>query len=169
MLQRLRSNWRKFMTSTELRRTYRVTEARNFMGQWKHFVRGKKVKMTKSWAYCPQSQGKVERSHRKLRKKTNYDLVKQGRKGVNWVKNSLEYSKCLNNDKREELGWRSAFEVYYETKSNELVKCGVPANREKEFNVQKSYPAIGKCYICNSKTCWRRKRKGKKRLQESLW
>ena len=103
--------------------------------------------MTKSRAYCPQSQGKVERAHRTLRKKINYDLVKQGRKGVNWVRNLLEYSKCLNNDKREELGWRSAFEVYFERKSNELVKCGVPVNREKEFNVQKSYPAIGKFYI----------------------
>ena len=67
-------------------------------------MRGKKVKMTKSRAYCPQSQGKVERAHRTLRKKINYDLVKRGRKGVNWVRNLLEYSKCLNNDKREELG-----------------------------------------------------------------
>ena len=32
---------------------------------------------------------------------------------------------------------RSAFEVYYGRKPNELVKCGVPVNREKEFNVQK--------------------------------
>ena len=63
--------------------------------------------------------------------------MKQGRKGVNWVKNLLEYSKYLNNDKREELGWRSVFEVYYERKSNELVKCSVPVNREKEFNMQK--------------------------------
>ena len=63
--------------------------------------------------------------------------MKQGRKGVNWVKNLFEYSKCLNNDKCEELGWRSAFEVYYGRKSNELVKCGVPVNREQEFNVKK--------------------------------
>ena len=48
----------------------------------------------------------------------------------------LEYSKYLNNDKTEELGRRSAFEVYYGRKSNELVKCGVPVNREKKFNVQ---------------------------------
>ena len=49
----------------------------------------------------------------------------------------MEYSKCLNNDKREELGWRSALEVYYGRNSNELVKCGVPVNGEKESNVQK--------------------------------
>ena len=88
----------------------------------KTFCERKKIKMTKSRACHPQPQGKVERSHRTLRKKINYDLVKQGRKGVNWVKNLLEYSKCLNNDKGEELGWRSAFEVYYGRKSNELVK-----------------------------------------------
>ena len=29
------------------------------------------------------------------------------------------------------------FEVCYGRKSNELVKCGVPVNRDKEFNVQK--------------------------------
>ena len=88
----------------------------------KTFCERKKIKMTKSWAYHLQSQGKVERCHRTLRKKINYDLVKQGRKGVNWVKNLLEYSKCLNNDKREELGWRFAFEVYYGRKSKEMVK-----------------------------------------------
>lgn len=36
------------------------------------------------------------------------------------------YAKCLNNDNREKLCWRSAFEVYYGRKSNELVKFGVP-------------------------------------------
>ena len=90
--------------------------------------------MTKSRAYQPQSQDKFERSRRTLRKNIG---PKQARKSVNWVKNLLEYSKCLNNDKREELGWRSAFEVYYGRNSNELVKSGVPVYREKEFKVQK--------------------------------
>ena len=108
--------------------------------------------MTKSRAYHPQSQGKVERSHRTLRKKINYDLVKQGGKGVGWVKNLLEHSKCLNNDKREEFGWRSAFEVYYGRKSNELVKCGVPVNREKEFSVQKVIqPSQDLIYECQKR------------------
>ena len=63
--------------------------------------------------------------------------MKQSRKGDNSVKNLLEYSKCLNNDKRKELSWRSVFEVYYGRKPNELVKCGVSVHREKEFNLQK--------------------------------
>ena len=70
--------------------------------------------------------------------------MKQGRKGINWVKNLLQYSKCLNNDKREELGWRSAFEVYYGRKSNELVKCRVPVKREKEFNEEEEFIRYGK-------------------------
>ena len=31
--------------------------------------------------------------------------------------------KCLNNEKREELGWKSPFEVNFGRKHNELVKC----------------------------------------------
>lgn len=52
--------------------------------------------------------------------------MRRGKKGINWVKNLSEYAKCLNNEKREELGWRSPFEVYYGRKSNELLKCGIP-------------------------------------------
>ena len=62
---------------------------KEFYGAVKTFCERKKIKMTKSRAYHPQSQGKVERSHRTLRKKINYDLVKHCRKGVNWVKNLL--------------------------------------------------------------------------------
>ena len=34
-----------------------------------------------------QLQGKVERSHRSLRTKIEYDCLKMGRKGINWVEN----------------------------------------------------------------------------------
>ena len=37
--------------------------------------------------------------------------------------------KCLNNKKREELGWHSAFEIYFWKKSNELVRYGLAKNR----------------------------------------
>ena len=50
---------------------------KEFYGAMKTFCERKKIKMTKSRAYHPQSQGKVERSHRTLRKKINYDLVKK--------------------------------------------------------------------------------------------
>ena len=53
---------------------------KEFYGAVKTFCKRKMIKMTKSRAYLPQSLGKVKRSHRRLRKKINYDLVKQGRK-----------------------------------------------------------------------------------------
>ena len=41
---------------------------------------------------------KLKLSHRPLRKKINYDLLKQQRKDVNWVDNLSEYAKCPSND-----------------------------------------------------------------------
>ena len=42
------------------------------------------VKIIRSSPYHPQSQGKVERSHRTLRKKIMYDLGHMSKVGVNW-------------------------------------------------------------------------------------
>jgi len=50
---------------------------KEFYGNTKKYCERKKIKMIKSKAYHPQSQGKVERSHRELRKKINYDLVER--------------------------------------------------------------------------------------------
>ena len=33
--------------------------------------------------------------------------------------------KALNNEKREELAWKSPLEIYFGRKSNELLKCGL--------------------------------------------
>ena len=132
------------------------------MGQWNISER-KKIKMTNSRAYHPQSWGTFKRSHRALRKKINYDLVKQSRKGVNSVKNLLEYSKCLNNDKREELSWRSVFEVYYGRKPNELVKFGVSVNREKEFNLQKVIQALENLTYERQKLADEKRKKAKRK------
>ena len=57
--------------------------------------------------YNPKVQGKVERSHRVLRQKIHYDMLRHKKTGINWVKHLPEYMKCLNNEKREELGWKS--------------------------------------------------------------
>ena len=72
----------------------------------------------------PQAQGKVERSHHSLRQKIYYDLIQQKKIGVSWVKSLPEYMKCLNNEKKEELGWKSSFEIYYGRKSNKLLNDG---------------------------------------------
>ena len=50
--------------------------------------------------------------------------VQQKKTGVNWVKNLLSYFNCLNLEKREELGWKSPFEIYFGRKANELLNKG---------------------------------------------
>ena len=86
--------------------------------------------MIKSWPYNPNAQGKVERSHRVLRKKIYYDMSKMKKNGVNWVKNSPMYMKCLNNDKREEIGWENSFQVYYGRENNEILRPSLLSNEE---------------------------------------
>ena len=60
----------------------------------------------------------------------------QKKNGVNWVKNLEKYAKCLNNEKREALGWRSAFEVYFGRKPNKLLKCSFPVSKQNEPKYQ---------------------------------
>ena len=50
--------------------------------------------------------------------------------GVNWVKNRPMYMKCLNNDKREELGWKNSFQVYYGRENNEILRPSLLSNEE---------------------------------------
>lgn len=105
-----------------------------FKGAVKILMTSLQVKIIESSAYHPQSQGKVERTHRWLRKKIMYDLVKFQRNGVNWVKHLPVYSRVLNEDLKEVLGWRSPFEVYYGRKSNSIRHplCGSPSSVRKE-------------------------------------
>ena len=51
------------------------------------------VKMILSRPYHPQSQGKVERSRRALRKKIAFDFGHLRKSGVNWAKQLKEYQK----------------------------------------------------------------------------
>ena len=68
-----------------------------------------KIKRIRCRPYHPESQGKVERSHRVLRQKIHYDRMKKRKHGINWAKEMPNYMKALINDKREELGWKSPF------------------------------------------------------------
>ena len=121
------------LVKKELQRIYSVhgkperlqsDNGREFKKEVKSYCVKNKIKMIKCRPYHPQSQGKVERSHRVLRRKIYYDLMKQKKTGVNWVKCLPDYMKCLNHDKREELSWKSAFEIYYGRKANELINEG---------------------------------------------
>ena len=46
-------------------------------------------------------------------------------KGINWANNLPSYCRILNEEKKEELGWLSPFEVYYGRKSNVLIKASL--------------------------------------------
>ncbi|KAJ8313711.1 hypothetical protein KUTeg_008272 [Tegillarca granosa] len=72
----------------------------------------------RSSPYRPQTQGKVERSHRSFRKKVLYDLLTMTSNGVNWAKELPKYASTMNDDAKEELNWKTPFEIYYGRRNN---------------------------------------------------
>ena len=54
-----------------------------------------------------------------------YDFINLGKKGVNWASNLASNNRILNEESKEELGWKSPFEVYFGRKSNILVKASL--------------------------------------------
>ena len=77
--------------------------------------------MIKIRPYHPQSQGKVERSHRALRKNIAFHFGHLRRSGVNWAKQLKEYKKLQNKESMEALGNKSPFEVFHGRKSNAVL------------------------------------------------
>ena len=62
------------------------------------------IKIIRGSPYHPQSQGKVERSHRSLRKNISFDLLRFSKVGVNWASKLREYQKILNEEPMDVLG-----------------------------------------------------------------
>lgn len=87
-----------------------------------------KIKVVKGRPYHPQSQGKVERAHWSFKKKVMHDFLVMGKAGVNWVKSLPDYARSLNQDPKEELSWKSPFEIYYGRRPN----VAGPANQNTE-------------------------------------
>lgn len=52
-------------------------------------------------------------------------MILLGKKGVNWPSNLASHNRILNEESKEELGWKSPFEVYFGRKSNILVKASL--------------------------------------------
>ena len=92
-----------------------------FKRQVMDYCKSRKMKMINCRPYSPKAQCKVERSHRSLRQKVCYDLIRQKTTNVNWVKSLPDYMKCLNKENKEDLRWKSPFEICYERKLNELL------------------------------------------------
>ena len=112
------------------------------------------VKIIISRAYHPQSQGKVERSHRTLRDKIRYDLL---RAGTNWVKALPEYQSLLNDEVNEELCGKSPFEIYFNRKSNYIQKPNADSDDDSEGDSvlirQQVWPRISKQGIKDLEAC----------------
>ena len=111
----------------ELRRVYRENgvprviqhdQGPEFDGAVSRLCKKLKIKVIKGRPYHPQSQGKVERGHRSLREKISYDFLAMKKAGVNWVKALPSYTEALNHDPKEELAWKSPFEIYFGRKPN---------------------------------------------------
>ena len=83
--------------------------------------------------YNPKPQGNFKCSHQVLLRKIY--LVEQKKTGVNWVKNLLSFMNCLNFERREELGWKYPFEIYFERKANELLN--EDQNRDSTIDTSK--------------------------------
>ena len=80
------------------------------------------VKIIRSSPYHPQSQGKVERSYRTLRKKIMYELGPMSKVGVNLVSQLREYQKILNEEPMDVLVSQSPFEVFYGREANAVTQ-----------------------------------------------
>ena len=71
------------------------------------------VKIIRGSPYHPQTQGKAERSHRSLRKKIAFDLIRVSDVGVNWARKLQDYQKLLKEELMDVLGSYSPIEVFY--------------------------------------------------------
>ena len=89
-----------------------------FHGHVENICKNYKIRRIRSRPYHPQSQGKVERLHRRLHDKMMFDLLAMNWKGINWAINLPMSCRVLNEERKEELGRLSPFEVYYGQKSN---------------------------------------------------
>ena len=81
-------------------------------GKVKIMLNHMKIEDIMSAPYHPESQGKVERSHRSLRSKILFDLISR-KHGVNWVRELPRYAKILNDEPKEVLGWNTPFKVFF--------------------------------------------------------
>ena len=112
-----------------------------FKGAVKRLCHRMNIKLIYSRPFHPQSQGKVERSHRSVISKTEYDFLKMGRKGVYRAENLSNYQRILNEDPKEVLGYKTPFEVCF-ARSNSFDRTSTPG-MEKELlkNKRKCNPS----------------------------
>ena len=89
-----------------------------FKGVVKTLCEALNVRIIKSAAYSPQTQGKDERSHRTWKEKIKYDAI-NGDGELNWAENLPNYQQ-LYESPHSSLGMQSPFEVYYGRQPNRV-------------------------------------------------
>lgn len=104
-----------------------------FKGVVKTICESLNVRIIKSAAYSPQTQGKDERSHRTWKEKVKFDIVNSDE--LNWVEYLPEYQKLYNESPHSSLGFLTPFEVYFGRHPNRL-KNKLFLGEKKEFEVQ---------------------------------
>ena len=62
--------------------------------------------------------------------------------GVSWLKNLQKYSKSLNNEKREELGWKSALVGRYTSVENPTNCSNMESRLKRIGNVSLGHASI---------------------------
>lgn len=93
------------------------------------------IKIIRGSAYYPQSQGKVERSHRTLQKKIAFDLNNLSNVGVNRAKKLYTYQRGLNEEPMDVLGNISLFEFFMdEPQTRSLNKLMLVDAAEKQLS-----------------------------------
>ncbi|XP_044180984.1 uncharacterized protein LOC122962133 [Acropora millepora] len=116
-------------------------QGREFGGAVAALCKMLSIKDVKGRPYHPQSQGKVERAHRSFKKKIMHDFLVMGKAGVNWIQSLPDFARSLNLDPKEELSWKSPFEIYYGRKPN-VVSTGNPHVEEWDMTSKKYHSMI---------------------------
>ena len=91
-----------------------------FKGVVKTICESLNVRIIKSAAYSPQTQGKDERSHRTWKEKVKFDILNIYSDELNWVEYLPEYQKRYNESPHSSLGFLIPFEVYFGRHPNRL-------------------------------------------------
>ena len=116
-------------------------QGREFEGAVAALCKQLSIKVVKGRPYHPQLQGKVGRAHRSFKKKIMHDFLLMGKAGVNWIQSLPDYARSLNLDPKEELSWKSPFEIYYGRKPN-VVSTGNPHVEEWDMTSKKYHSMI---------------------------
>ena len=90
-----------------------------FKGVVKTLCEALNVRIIKSRAYSPQTQGTDEHSHRTWKEKIKYDVI-NGDGELNWVENLPIYQQLYNESPHSSLGMQSPFEVYHGRQANRV-------------------------------------------------